>query len=855
MKKILPFLLLSGFLALPSDALAQTPGLQGKSFCEPPVSGQTWTITTDCVLYEDYNGPINADMTLQTGSTLTLHSGKNLIWYPGKAITIESGASIIVNTGSQITQRPLCVNTVDIAGSKYALALTATRPSDLGGGTVYLGLDQQVPASATSACSTLGAGYVDATSLASRDYVSMSATPGTDTGFLATSYRNLLNLGMSISSINNGVREVFAAGNLISILGDNLKICITSPCTLGTPADYGNLIVERNVGIGTGTPASPLSVGSTSQFQVNSTGAIAAATGITSSGTVTFSGLTASRLVTTTTGGQLNNSITSANTAATVSDETGSGALVFGTAPTFTTSITSPLVIGGTSTTADLILKTTSGVGASGADMIFQVGNNGGTEAMRILNSGDVGIGTGSPASKLDIDAGSNTTGIRLRGVAETTEIADIYVGGQGQLVLSTANTGNTSAYIEADAEDDLYGLIIRDSNTGSTIWGNLYMADAAVDYLNIVIGQGGATAGLVIDDDDQVGIGTTTPDYTLELSDATAPKLALSDTGLAHGITTYAQTDSFAMIEQTTDNDGGVRIWGFSDSVGQIPLNIIGAFGSTDPTDTIPAVVLNGAKKSGTALTTLADAETLLAIRNNGTNMVTVLGSGHVNIGSVSSFQRKLSVLGDTVTKQTTNSVSIRAYNPSFELIDKDGVGNWYFGLNDDDSNNLYIGGGYSPSQGIAPNIMVQASTGNVGIGTINPGYTLTVTGTAWVTSGAWSGSDLRWKKDVSPLSADTLAKVDQLRPVTFNWRQDEYPDNHFPDGRQIGFIAQDVEKIYPELVTTDNNGYKGISYEKMVPVLTRAIQEQQKQIDLLREEIQELKKDSSIQTSLFRW
>ncbi|MFZ5391386.1 MAG: beta strand repeat-containing protein, partial [Patescibacteria group bacterium] len=60
-----------------------------------------------------------------------------------------------------------------------------------------------------------------------------------------------------------------------------------------------------NVGIGTSSPASLLSVGATSQFQVNSSGAITAATGITSSGTITFSGLTPDRFVKTTTGGQL----------------------------------------------------------------------------------------------------------------------------------------------------------------------------------------------------------------------------------------------------------------------------------------------------------------------------------------------------------------------------------------------------------------------------------------------------------------------------------------------------------------------------------------------------------------------
>lgn len=60
-------------------------------------------------------------------------------------------------------------------------------------------------------------------------------------------------------------------------------------------------------------------------------------------------------------------------------------------------------IIGGTSTTADLTLQTTSGIGATGADMHFLVGNNGATEAMTILNNGNVGVNTIAPDFKLDV--------------------------------------------------------------------------------------------------------------------------------------------------------------------------------------------------------------------------------------------------------------------------------------------------------------------------------------------------------------------------------------------------------------------------------------------------------------------
>ena len=62
---------------------------------------------------------------------------------------------------------------------------------------------------------------------------------------------------------------------------------------------------------------------------------------------------------------------------------------------------------GGTSTTQTLVLQTTNGVGAAGADIIFKVGNNGGTEAARILNSGLYGIGVTAPTAILHLKAGA----------------------------------------------------------------------------------------------------------------------------------------------------------------------------------------------------------------------------------------------------------------------------------------------------------------------------------------------------------------------------------------------------------------------------------------------------------------
>jgi len=59
---------------------------------------------------------------------------------------------------------------------------------------------------------------------------------------------------------------------------------------------------------------------------------------------------------------------------------------------------------------------------------------------------------------------------------------------------------------------------------------------------------------------------------------------------------------------------------------------------------------------------------------------------------------------------------------------------------------------------------------------------------------------------------------------------------DYCFNAEKQIGVIAQEVEAIYPELVSTDENGYKSVSYEKFTPILIEAIKEQQAIIDELK-------------------
>lgn len=107
-------------------------------------------------------------------------------------------------------------------------------------------------------------------------------------------------------------------------------------------------------------------------------------------------------------------------------------------------------------------------------------------------------------------------------------------------------------------------------------------------------------------------------------------------------------------------------------------------------------------------------------------------------------------------------------------------------------------------------------------------------------------SSSDSRFKEDIHPILAP-LDKVLNLQGVTFNWKVDEFPKKNFSTGRQIGFVAQDVQSIIPEVVTTDQDQYLGIDYGKLTPLLVEAIKEQQNQFIVMQSRFELMKTENS--------
>jgi hypothetical protein len=87
---------------------------------------------------------------------------------------------------------------------------------------------------------------------------------------------------------------------------------------------------------------------------------------------------------------------------------------------------------------------------------------------------------------------------------------------------------------------------------------------------------------------------------------------------------------------------------------------------------------------------------------------------------------------------------------------------------------------------------------------------------------------------KDNKEIIKDALAKVKRLGGYEFDWIPVE--GIHENEGHDIGVIAQEVERVIPEVVTTRGNGYKAVKYEKMVALLIEAIKELSIEIESLR-------------------
>jgi len=151
---------------------------------------------------------------------------------------------------------------------------------------------------------------------------------------------------------------------------------------------------------------------------------------------------------------------------------------------------------------------------------------------------------------------------------------------------------------------------------------------------------------------------------------------------------------------------------------------------------------------------------------------------------------------------------------------------------------------------------VLTLLSNGSAGIGGVpTPATALQVKGDIRVGTSGTNGclqnfagtaiagtcsSDARLKTNILPF-APILDKLVKLQPVHFDWNVEQYPDYHFGAGRNSGLLAQDVETVFPEMVSADARGFKMVNYSELPYLTLAAIRELKTQNDSLRAQLAE--------------
>jgi len=121
---------------------------------------------------------------------------------------------------------------------------------------------------------------------------------------------------------------------------------------------------------------------------------------------------------------------------------------------------------------------------------------------------------------------------------------------------------------------------------------------------------------------------------------------------------------------------------------------------------------------------------------------------------------------------------------------------------------------------------------------------YQLYISGSAYSTVGFYYPSDIRLKQNVKSMEGDgVIEKVKEMQVIKYNYTDVITKGDPSLDSKFIGVVAQDIEASFPEAVKTDANGYKAVSLNALTAILLQAIKDQQKEIDILKKEVELLK------------
>jgi len=406
-----------------------------------------------------------------------------------------------------------------------------------------------------------------------------------------------------------------------------------------------------------------------------------------------------------------------------------------------------------------------------------------------------------------------------------TQEQVEDFVGG----MLDGTETGITVGYDDTNGNLDFVVATQSDNNFTTALKNKLDGIEASAD-VNVVTSVASKTGDVSLVKGD-VGLGNvdntadsakpvstaqqTALDLKANLASPTFTGTPISTTPSANDDSTKIATTAYVQAELT-------ELIGTApatlDTLGEISASI--ANGDSDVVALTTTVGTKLAKASN--LSDLANAST--ARGNLGVDAAGTDNSTNVSLTGTPDY---ITISGQVITRNQIDLANdVTGVLPSANL----------------DSDTAHLSGTqtFSGAKSFSSAVNIDATTastsktegalivdGGVGIaGALNVGGDVV----------AYASSDERLKDNIELIS-NPIEKVQSLKGVTWNWNDNA--DELQQSLPNVGVIAQDVEKVLPQLVTDRDNGFKGVDYAKLTGLLIEAVKDQQKQIDELKNKL----------------